>query len=62
MVRCRNTAPPPPKPPPPLPAQYAHQPPAPRRGMNPPNGYTWLGENYFKDRAQLVHSLNKPSE
>lgn len=29
-------------------------------GMKPPDGYTWLADNFFKRRAQLAHSLGKP--
>ena len=28
--------------------------------MKAPDGYTWLGENFFKDRQQLATSYNKP--
>ena len=31
-------------------------------GMPAPSGYEWLADNYIKDRAELAHSLNKPSE
>jgi endo-1,4-beta-mannosidase len=29
-------------------------------GMTANGGYKWLGENYFKDRMEVAHSMNKP--
>jgi hypothetical protein len=28
--------------------------------MRPPEGYKWLGPNYFRDRKLLANSLGKP--
>jgi len=29
-------------------------------GMSPNGGYNWLGDNYFKDRANVAASIGKP--